>query len=348
LNKIDKEIKFIIHEPEEEHTYLDQIELLEVKVNPNEYVAVTEKGEVISYKLSKKGIEFINGNKDDLENSLSSIDDNVTDFSSGDSLIINSESLSMSSNNEDMYLLFVGIKPPIKEQSVAELTTSELDKSAESTQLYARPNKSVFGVKLGKKLSNTMKIKFHQDVEVDFISIVKNEKTAKVDKLKLIEAVHSENGKVIEQLSAVDEKYSEILPGEKISFVFESKNNTDEKVSYILKSVGRYEEAGLYKNSSESKTNETVSVPTETKLIGNYPNPFNPTTQISYQLKEAAEVTIKIYDVLGKEVKTLVDGFKEEGYHQVSFDASSLSSGIYFYTMKTKEKYDIKKMLLVR
>lgn len=348
FNKTDKEKKFIIHEPEEEHTYLDQIELLEVKVNPNEYVAVTENGEVISYKLSKKGIEFINGNKDDLENTLSSIDDNVTDFSSGDSLLINSESLSASLNNEDMYLLFVGIKPPIKEQSVAELTTSDLNESAESTQLYARPNKSVFGVKLGKKLSNTMKIKFHQNVEVDFISVVKNEKTAKVDKLKLIEAVHSENGKVIEQLSAVDEKYSEILPGEKISFVFESKNNTDEKVSYILKSVGRYEEAGLYKNSSESKTNETVSVPTETKLLGNYPNPFNPTTQISYQLKEAAEVTIKIYDVLGKEVKTLVDGFKEEGYHQVSFDASSLSSGIYFYTMKTKEKYDIKKMLLVR
>src|SRR5690606_4211693 len=68
FNKTDKEIKFIIHEPEEEHTYLDQIELLEVKVNPNEYVAVTENGEVISYKLSKKGIEFINGNKDDLEN----------------------------------------------------------------------------------------------------------------------------------------------------------------------------------------------------------------------------------------------------------------------------------------
>lgn len=348
LNKADKEIKFIIHEPEEEHTFLDQIELLEVKVNPNEYVAVTENGEVISYKLSKKGIEFINGNKDDLENTLSSIDDNVTDFSSGDSLIINSESLSEVLNNDDMYLLFVGEKPPIKEQSVAELTTSGLDKSTESTQLFARPNKSVFGVKLGKKLSNTMKIKFHQDVEVDFISIVKNEKTAKVDKLKLVEAVHSESGKVIEQLSTVDEKYSEILPREKISFVFESKNNTDEKVSYILKSVGRYEESGSYKKGSESKTNETALVPTETKLIGNYPNPFNPTTQISYQLKEAAEVTIKIYDVLGKEVKTLVDGFKEEGYHQVSFDASSLSSGIYFYTMKTKEKYDIKKMLLVR
>lgn len=249
-----------------------------------------------------------------------------------------------------MYLLFVGIKPPIKEQSVAELTTSDLNESAESTQLYARPNKSVFGVKLDKKLSNTMKIKFHQDVEVDFISVVKNEKTAKVDKLKLVEAVHSESGKVLEQLSAIDKKYSEILPGEKISFVFESKNNTDEKVSYILKSVGKYEEAGLRinKKGNEGGTNETASVPTETKLIGNYPNPFNPTTQISYQLKEAAEVTIKIYDVLGKEVKTLVDGFKEEGYHQVSFDASSLSSGIYFYTMKTKEKYDIQKMLLVR
>lgn len=83
-------------------------------------------------------------------------------------------------------------------------------------------------------------------------------------------------------------------------------------------------------------------------LSSNYPNPFNPSTQIKYQLKDAGNVSLKIYDALGKEVANLVNSFQNEGYYQVNFNGSHLSSGIYFYTMKVNNYSNTKKMLLTK
>ncbi|MCB0751850.1 MAG: T9SS type A sorting domain-containing protein [Ignavibacteriae bacterium] len=88
------------------------------------------------------------------------------------------------------------------------------------------------------------------------------------------------------------------------------------------------------------------------KLYQNYPNPFNPTT-ISYQIPnqvrdDNANLTLKVYDVLGREIKTLLNEAKKPGTYEVQFDASELSSGIYFYTLKTGSFYSTKKMLLIK
>ncbi|MCL5267855.1 MAG: T9SS type A sorting domain-containing protein [Bacteroidetes bacterium] len=80
----------------------------------------------------------------------------------------------------------------------------------------------------------------------------------------------------------------------------------------------------------------------------NYPNPFNPTTKIHYQLPKDARVTIRIYDVLGREVATLVDGEKPAGYHEVSFNGSQLASGVYFYRFTAPGVDVVKKMLLLK
>lgn len=72
------------------------------------------------------------------------------------------------------------------------------------------------------------------------------------------------------------------------------------------------------------------TVPVQFVLFQNYPNLFNPTTAISYQVSVVSNVSLKVYDVLGREVMILVDGMKEAGYYTVSFDGSKLSSGIYF------------------
>jgi len=82
--------------------------------------------------------------------------------------------------------------------------------------------------------------------------------------------------------------------------------------------------------------------------LQNYPNPFNPTTTISYQIPNSGHVTIKVFDVLGREVTTLVDEFKPSGRYSVQFDASRLSSGIYFYSIKSSNYNAVKKMLLLK
>jgi hypothetical protein len=93
-------------------------------------------------------------------------------------------------------------------------------------------------------------------------------------------------------------------------------------------------------------------LPTQYILNQNYPNPFNPVTIISYQLPVHSLVTLKVYDVLGRELATLVNEVEEQGYKSVKWDSSSasggLSSGIYFYRLTAGQFTDIKKLLLIR
>jgi subtilisin-like proprotein convertase family protein len=89
-------------------------------------------------------------------------------------------------------------------------------------------------------------------------------------------------------------------------------------------------------------------LPTEYNLAQNYPNPFNPSTIISYSLPQNSNVTIKLFDILGNEVAVLVDEAKAAGRYELNFDASNLTSGIYFYQIKTNNFFDTKKMLLVK
>ena len=90
------------------------------------------------------------------------------------------------------------------------------------------------------------------------------------------------------------------------------------------------------------------SLPTTYELYQNYPNPFNPTTVISYQLPTNAFVALKIYDVLGREVRQLVNERENAGIHSVTFDATNLPSGVYFYELQAGPYHDTKKLLLLK
>ncbi|MBK7378339.1 MAG: T9SS type A sorting domain-containing protein [Ignavibacteriales bacterium] len=83
-------------------------------------------------------------------------------------------------------------------------------------------------------------------------------------------------------------------------------------------------------------------------LSQNIPNPFNPNTSISYSIPENAFVALKIYDVLGNEVEVLINEQKEPGNYQIDFNASELSSGIYYYTLTAGNFTSTKKMILVK
>ena len=99
---------------------------------------------------------------------------------------------------------------------------------------------------------------------------------------------------------------------------------------------------------STTTTEENYYYLLEFKLKQNYPNPFNPSTKISYQLPNAGVVTLKIFDVLGREIEKLVDEYKNTGSYEVEFKASNLPSGVYFYQLKAGGFVETKKMILVK
>jgi hypothetical protein len=93
----------------------------------------------------------------------------------------------------------------------------------------------------------------------------------------------------------------------------------------------------------------TSNLPLETRLDGNYPNPFNPSTVIGYQLSVAGTVRLAVYDVLGREVAVLVNQERSAGRYQVPFNASALSSGVYLYQMQLNgEVVTTRRMTLVK
>ncbi len=120
---------------------------------------------------------------------------------------------------------------------------------------------------------------------------------------------------------------------------------------------GQYLYAGTYKGGVWKRPLSQViagvaptggSLPEKFELYQNYPNPFNPSTKISYQLPTASEVTLTIYDVLGRQVKTLVRERQTAGNYSVMFNATDLPSGVYFYRLEAGTYHDTKKLLLLK
>ncbi|HSP88139.1 MAG TPA: T9SS type A sorting domain-containing protein, partial [Ignavibacteriaceae bacterium] len=107
---------------------------------------------------------------------------------------------------------------------------------------------------------------------------------------------------------------------------------------------------GTFEYSKEVEVN--INVINDFALMQNYPNPFNPTTIISYQLAFGTHVSLKIYDVLGNEIATLVNEKREAGEHEVEFQSSvdswQLANGVYFYKLQTEDYSSVKKMVYLK
>ncbi|MDP4117505.1 MAG: T9SS type A sorting domain-containing protein, partial [Bacteroidota bacterium] len=128
--------------------------------------------------------------------------------------------------------------------------------------------------------------------------------------------------------------------GELMVLRFEGKSEIGIGSAEIRNSSNMHMQSGIAGGSN--------SVPTTFGLNQNYPNPFNPSTIISYQLPKQSHVEVSIYNSLGQKVATLVNDVKEAGYYNVNFNASNLSSGVYFYQIKAGDFNVTKKMMLMK
>ena len=143
---------------------------------------------------------------------------------------------------------------------------------------------------------------------------------------------------------------------EKIGFITAGGNSNSPK-NYELKDFVRKTGTYLYrlkmvdndgKYDYSKEININVATPLKYELMQNYPNPFNPVTTIKFALPEASKVSLKIFSLLGEVVSELVNEEKPAGFHQVEFDASIFSSGIYFYKIEANNFTQIKKMSVIK
>ena len=127
------------------------------------------------------------------------------------------------------------------------------------------------------------------------------------------------------------------------SYSFVDENLVSGKYQYRLKQI---DFDGTFEYSNEVEV--IVSVPEKFELSQNYPNPFNPNTRIQYAITSNQFVSLKVYDILGNEVETLVNENKPTGNYEINFNASELASGIYFYKIQAGNFIKTKKMILLK
>ena len=144
------------------------------------------------------------------------------------------------------------VDPPAKDYSSMSIRLA-LDKNVEKEniqnssdyhpigELFFRPNKSIIAKKLKNLPPGNLEIVINKKMILNYLTLADNLKTAKVNSLGLLNAIHSVSGDVKNLLLSIDQNYAEIIPGEIIDFEFEKGNTPAEKREYILKSVGRYE-----------------------------------------------------------------------------------------------------------
>jgi len=126
-------------------------------------------------------------------------------------------------------------------------------------------------------------------------------------------------------------------------YAFTDENLQEGSYTYRLKQVDL---DGTYEYSSI--VNVDIITPIEFELSQNYPNPFNPSTTIKFSIPEGSQVSLKIYNSLGQEIKALVNRFMEAGVYTVNFDAVGLNSGMYFYKLNAGEFNQVRKMTLIK
>jgi hypothetical protein len=130
---------------------------------------------------------------------------------------------------------------------------------------------------------------------------------------------------------------------EKTFYSYSDKNEKPGKYFYRLKQI---DFDGTFSNSNEIEVE--VTGPKDFALYQNYPNPFNPSTTIKFALPIKTNITLSVYNTLGEKVAEIFNGELEEGYHELMFNASGFSSGIYFYKIESENFKSTRKMILMK
>jgi hypothetical protein len=220
--------------------------------------------------------------------------------------------------------------------------------------LIKRQNKSITAIPLDFNTIEELNIDVYRKYHVSYISYTGlSYNNFSVAELPFYEAVQSASGDISEYLFQIDTLKTSLISSSSITLKFQNipPDLTQDLIrDYVFQINGQTIVQGakkLYRNNLSYITPKT-NVPFKNKLENNYPNPFNPVTKINFSIAKKGLVTLKIYDLLGREIRTLVNDVKSPGPYSVDFNGSNLASGVYFYKLSCNGFSEVKKMVLIK
>ncbi len=250
-------------------------------------------------------------------------------------------------------------RPPViipAPKDYAGTVTVKTDANNLTTRFARRENPSDVIVPFGQNASiENASIQWNRDYALYYAAVVNIFYDGfDVIELPLSEALNSANVDLLGDLQNLDGYYATLDTTGIIMLKFDNVTNTSGMIrDYILETNGQYAASTSQQRlGSAPKVNSKNSTETTlgftNKLNANFPNPFNPTTKINYQIKKDGFVSLKIYNVIGQLVKELVGEFKNAGNYIVEFNGSYLASGTYYYRIEANDFIETKKMILIK
>jgi hypothetical protein len=225
--------------------------------------------------------------------------------------------------------------------------------ASDDIEFARRQNTSAIVVPVGQNVNiDSVEINWDKDFSISYITTTPVFYGGYIiHEMELLEALNSNNEDLIELLSEIDENYAEMDNRADITLKFAEANEPVHEGwvrNYVFITNGKYYKEGEGLSLSNAPGyNENLNIPKEYKLHQNFPNPFNPFTTIKYDLPKEGNITIKIYDLLGRELLKHSE-FKTTGYHEYQFNGFNFSSGVYFYRIESANFVDTKRMVLLK
>ena len=282
-----------------------------------------------------------------LSKATSTVNYTTTSFVFGTTyLLVLKYTYNNAANNDDVVSLYINPDPSQPEPGVADLTNTDTGTDIVLGSIDLRQGSNVYTVQVDAiNFSNS----WYTSVPVELTSFAAFVSGKNVNLNWTTASEINNSGFEVERKSSnSDWQKIGFVNGngtttEKQSYTYTDRNLTEGKFNYRLKQVdfnGTFEYSNV--------VDVVVSTPNKFELVQNYPNPFNPTTSISFNLPQAGNVKLAVYNLLGQEVQTLVNGFKEAGLHTVNFEAKNLNSGIYLYKLEANGFSSVRKMTLLK
>jgi enediyne biosynthesis protein E4 len=262
--------------------------------------------------------------------------DGSTDLGHHSQLYINNNFIFSKSISDDIYP---------NADSIRSAAFSDVDNDGDLDLITGRAGKNYLFINTLDKGNNWLKIKLtgSQANKSALGARVKIKATIHGDTVKQIREVQSHTGARSQNSLVVHFGLGDAAVVDELTVEWPGNGNKD-----ILTNIPANQYIEITETYMSSIEKRNPFSPVKIYLLQNYPNPFNPITTIKFNMPAAGNVSLKIYNTLGQRIITLIDGFKNAGEYNIKFNASNLHSGIYFYTLQTRNSEITKKMVLLQ